>query len=220
MATLPPMTATLALVPLRSPGEGKTRLAGSLSRAGRAELAAAMLADVLKALADSPVDRIVVAASGPGGAELATRLGAQVVTDPPGVSSLNAAIAAAAQRLAPVTGLLVVMADLPCLTGRDVGHLLAVQAPVGLAPTEDGGTGGLLRRPVGALPSAFGPSSAARHADLAAATGTPLEVVHRPGFARDLDTPEDLAGLGSWPVGAATRSWLRRQDRARLAAHR
>lgn len=204
------MTATLALVPLRSPGEGKTRLAGMLSRSQRAELAAAMLADVLEALDHAPVDRTVVAASGPGGAELVTRLGAQVVTDPPGVHSLNAAIAAAARRLAPATTLLVVMADLPCLTGQDVDSLLAVEAPVGLAPTTDGGTGGLLRRPVSAMATAFGPASAARHTDLAAAAGSPLQVVHCPGFARDLDTPEDLAELEGWPVGAATRSWLER----------
>ena len=201
------MTATLAVVPLRSPGEGKTRLAATLSQPERAGLAAAMLADVLAALADSPVDRVVVAASGPGGAELAARLGAQVVIDPPGVASLDAAIAAAAQRLAPVTALLVVMADLPCLTARDVSRLLAVEAMVGLAPTEDGGTGGLLRRPASAMPTAFGPASAARHAALAAASGSPLELVHRPGFARDLDTPQDLAGLGRWPLGAATRAW-------------
>ncbi len=214
------MTATLALVPLRSPGEGKPRLAGTLSRRERAGLATAMLADVLAALAHAPVDRVVVAASGPGGAELATALGAQVVTDPPGADSLDAVIASAAQRLAPRGALLVVMADLPCLTGQDVGHLLAVQAAVGLAPTDDGGTGGLLRRPVSAMPTAFGPASAARHTDLAAAVGSPLQVVHRPGFARDLDTPEDLAALERRSLGASTRSWLERHGAPPVTLHR
>lgn len=204
------MSTTLALVPLRSPGEGKTRLASVLGTTARAELAGAMLADVIRALTAAGVDRPVVVASGPAAAAAAAALGVDVVTDPPDVRTLDDAIRTAAARFGPADELLVTMADLPCLTATDVTALLATTAPVGLAATTDGGTGGLIRRPAEVMPTAYGPASAARHLDLARAHGLDCEVVASDGFARDVDTAADLTALRGWPTGPATHRWLGR----------
>lgn len=204
------MTTTLALVPLRSPGEGKTRLASVLGTTARAELAGAMLADVIAALTAAGVDRPVVVASGPAAAAAAAALGIDVMTDAADVRTLDEAIGTAVARLAPVDELLVTMADLPCLTPADVAALLATTAPVGLAATTDGGTGGLVRRPAEVMATAYGPASATRHATLAHARGVAYELVHREGFARDVDTAADLAALAGWSTGPATRRWLQR----------
>jgi 2-phospho-L-lactate/phosphoenolpyruvate guanylyltransferase len=59
----------VALVPLRAPGVGKSRLAPRLTVEQRATLAGAMLADVCHALERTPLDRIVVAAAGASGGE-------------------------------------------------------------------------------------------------------------------------------------------------------
>ncbi len=190
-----PDAATVALVPLRAPGVGKSRLAGTLSVEERAALAAAMLADVVAALRAAPVDRIVVAAADADAASAAEALGVETVADPPSSRGLDAALAAATRRLGPVGALLVVAADLPCLTPADVERIVLPVAQVVVAPTDDGGTGGLLRRPPSVCPTAYGPGSADRHLELARAAGCTSVRVQLPGFAPDVDVAADLAGL-------------------------
>lgn len=203
-----PPNDTVALVPLRPPGVGKTRLSPTLSPDQRAELAGAMLADVTAALAAAPVDRIVVAGGGPAAATAAAALGIEVLLDPPGTSSLDEALAVAASQLLPAGRLLVVAADLPALTAEDVAAILAADAPVAVAPTVDGGTGGLLREPPGVIGTAYGPGSAERHVGLARTAGLAPAVVHAAGFATDVDTVADLGRLAATSLGEATARWL------------
>lgn len=201
---------TVALVPLRSPGDGKTRLRGVLSTERRAELAGAMLADVITALRAASLPRIVVAAGGAAAAAAASALDVEVVLDDPPVDGLNAAIASAASRLGPVDELVVVAGDLPRLTAEDVLTVLDSDAEVVVAPTRGGGTGGLVRRPGDRIATAYGSGSARRHLDLADAAGARACAVSRLGFADDVDTPADLATLRDGPLGRATSRWLER----------
>jgi 2-phospho-L-lactate/phosphoenolpyruvate guanylyltransferase len=172
------LTPVVALVPLRSPGAGKTRLAAHLTIEQRAALAGAMLADVCSALAAASVDRIVVAAGGPAAVAAAAALGLEVVADPPGCDGLDAALRAVDGRLGRRGTSLVVTADLPRLAADDVRAVLEVEAPIVIAPTTDGGTGVLLRRPPAAIPTAYG------------------------------DTWDDLRRLAVGPLGAATTAVL------------
>ena len=199
---------TVALVPARSPGVGKTRLSRALSPEQRAALSGAMLADVADALADSAVDRVVVAASGAEAAAVASALRLDVLLDPPGVGSLDRAIAAASARLGRVATLLVVTADLPRLRAVDVDRLLAGDDEVAIAGTDDGGTGGLLRRPATVMGTAYGPRSAARHERMARAAGLCTSVHDLAGFRHDVDTWEDLVALRRGHVGCATSAFL------------
>lgn len=204
--------STLAIVPLR--GTGKTRLAstdGSPGSAGldpreRAILASAMLSDVVSALRGAPLDNIVVAASDAPAAAVAGAIGVDVVRDPPG-SDLNDAVRAAVAAI-PCEALLVVTADLPCVTSDDLTEVLYRDAQVVVGPTGDGGTSALLRRPPTVIPTAYGRGSAARHLDLARDAGVPSAVVDRPGFRADVDTWEDLQALVDAPVGPATAVFL------------
>jgi 2-phospho-L-lactate/phosphoenolpyruvate guanylyltransferase len=202
------VTSTIALIPLRSPGRGKTRLADALRPEHRAALAAAMFADVIGALCDASLDRILVAASGPEAVAAASALGVEAHIDPPWVTGLNGAIGAAAASLEATHDLLVVAADLPRLTADDVRRVLATDAEVVVAPTRDGGTGGLLRRPADRIPTAYGPASAARHRQLAADAGATHAEQHTAGFRDDVDIDADLAGLRSGPLGPATSTLL------------
>lgn len=199
---------TLALVPVRSPGEGKTRLASVLSREERAALSGAMLADVTAALAASEVDHIVVVAAGAPAAAAASALGLDVLLDPPTVRTLDGALAAAAARIGPVRDLIVVAADLPRLTPGDVGALLASPAAVAVAPTGDGGTGGLVRRPGDVIATHYGPGSASRHLAAARQARVPADRIERAGFASDVDTWDDLVALAGGEVGSATTAVL------------
>lgn len=200
---VPPVTA---LVPFRAPGTGKTRLADGLARDERAALAAAMLTDVAAALADAPLDRVLVAAAGRGAADAARELGLDVVVDPVDHAGLDAAIENIART---VDGTLVVVAaDLPRLTGADVAAVLGPSTPVVIAPTTDGGTGGLVRRPPRIISTAYGPHSAHRHAELAAEAGVGATVVDVAGFRHDVDVWDDLRSLTPDAVGSATASFL------------
>ena len=199
----------VCVVPLRSPGDGKSRLSPGLDRAERAELAAAMLSDVIGALRGSAVDRVVVAASDAAAAAVAAALDAEVLLDPPGAAGLDAVIAHAASVVAPASDLVVVQADLPALTPADVDAVVAVDGAVVIAPTRDGGTGALLRRPADCIPTAFGAGSAAAHRDLARAAGFEPFVLELPGFATDVDTWADLEIVVA-DAGPATRAFLGR----------
>ncbi len=194
----------VAIVPLRSPGEGMTRLEGRLMRSERAALAAAMLADVARALTAGGVHRIVVAANGTGAADAARALGLDVTLDPPSTHDVNAALRAAMPRLGTVGTLMIVTADLPRLTVADVRAVLDEDAQVVVAATNDGGTGALLRRPPNVIGTAYGPGSAAKHMRLARNLGVATVAVDSPGFKLDIDTFDDLLELVEEPVGGAT----------------
>ncbi len=209
----------VGLVPLRSPGTGKSRLAPRLSPKERAALSLAMLADVSATLRSVPLDRVVVAASGLQAAKCAAAMGLEAILDPPrsggqprttGGGGLDTAVDAVCRRLGIEVSLLVVMADLPRLRPDDVAAVLGRPEPVVVAPTSDGGTAVLLRRPPLAIPSAFGTGSAARHLRLATARGLEVATVDRAGLRNDVDTWADLQALAQGHVGDATASFLER----------
>jgi 2-phospho-L-lactate guanylyltransferase len=206
------MDHLVAVVPLRDPGRGKTRLSPSLDPDARAALAGAMLADVVAALRGADLE-VVVAAGGPAAAAAAAALSADVVVDPPGTRSLDGAVEHARRRLEPLAGLLVVQADLPALTADDVRAVVDGDDAVVVAPTDDGGTSALLRRPPAVIPTSFGPDSGRGHRRLAEAAGLTPRVVRRPGLARDVDVLADLQALDRGLVGPATAIVLARLRR-------
>jgi 2-phospho-L-lactate/phosphoenolpyruvate guanylyltransferase len=201
-------TPTLAVVPLRSPGVGKTRLAPALDPTQRARLAGAMLGDVARALHQSAVDDIVVAAGGPPAAAAAAALGLEVALDTTDARGLDAVLAAAVGTRARTHDVLIVAADLPCLTAAEIDAVLSTDAEVVIAPTTGGGTGGLLRRPGTRIATAYGLGSAARHRERALAAGARTTTCHLDGFTTDVDTFTDLIALHEVELGAATAAVL------------
>lgn len=200
----------VAIVPFRSPGEGKTRMSDELGPDQRATLSGAMLVDVAMALRGGGVDRIVVAASGSSAAATASALGLDVTIDPPSTHGLNQAIHAAEGRVGAVGTLLVVMADLPRLQPTDVRDLIATDAQVVVAATEDGGTGGLLRRPPNVITTSYGERSGPKHLRAGHAAGVRTVSVDLAGFRHDVDTWDDVLALRKGPLGPATTTVLER----------
>jgi 2-phospho-L-lactate guanylyltransferase len=231
---------TWAVVPFRGPG-GKRRLAPILDEPGRRVLAEAMLADVLAALvACAAVDRIVVISPPPlapprAAADVAGDDRIEWLAEPSGAGlatpseGLNGALAHV-QRLAAgadVGRLLIVPADLPLLSAEDVQALLGAVAPpapgaqgsdsVAIAPDEtESGTNALLLSPPDAIAPRFGPDSFRAHLAAAEAHGAAPTVVHRPGLALDVDTPDGLARLLAAVPRGRTGQALRALDLERL----
>jgi 2-phospho-L-lactate/phosphoenolpyruvate guanylyltransferase len=193
------------VVPFRGV-KGKSRLQPALGEA-RAVLARAMLADVVEACAAVGPTFVV----GPAGLEIA---GAALVPDPGGGqgAAVRAGLAAAALASGGVGPYVVVNADLPCVTPRDLLALAGAVPGVGLAlaPATDGTTNALALSSPELFVPLYGPGSAARFSALAGA-----RTVDAPNLVDDIDTLEDLErvrdrlgphtrdALGTRPLGAA-----------------
>ena len=218
---------TVAILPVKSFGRAKQRLTGGFP--DRPGLAAAMVADVLDALAlvEGLAEVLVVTA-----APVEARSGVVVVHDPAEAGQSAAAelgIATAVERGAE--RVLLVPGDCPALDPDEVAALLAGEEPdrasssttnggatrrshVVIVPDRHGtGTNALLLSPPTIMAPAFGEGSFARHTALARAAGVTPRVAEVRSLGLDVDTPEDLAALrralAAWPRGAVrTRALL------------
>jgi len=174
-----------AVVPMKPMDLAKGRLAAVLDAGSRRALAQQMLDHVLDTLRQAGLPTVRVA-SGAGDD-----------------SNLNRDVTAAAQAVQAdgANELLLVMADLPYLAPDDIAALIDAgrRNAVVIAEAKDGGTNALLLRPPTALDFSFASHrpSAALHAEQARRAGLEPAIVRRPGLARDIDTPADLAALVS-----------------------
>lgn len=201
-----------AILPLKALDRSKQRLAARLDATERRALMGRLFTRVAEVCLATPgIDDVrAVVGDGAGGA-LAASLGIAWTREPR--PDLNAAIAHATG-LVDSAASLVVVADLPELTVADLRAVVAASGTtpgVVVAPTRDGGTGALLRRPADAVAPAFGPGSAAAHLDAGRRAGLRTALVASAGLAADLDRPADLdggagAGAGTGPRSAAAAS--------------
>ncbi|HWS46437.1 MAG TPA: 2-phospho-L-lactate guanylyltransferase [Acidimicrobiia bacterium] len=195
-----PDAATGIVVPVRSFTLAKARLAPALDRPARAALARTMAERVVSAAGDHPV---AVVSSAPEVCEWATARGLDVLADP---GSLDDA-AHAGRAWAAARGLVryaVAHADLPRATSFDL-VLSDGDAPVAVIVPDhrDDGTPVLSLPTDAAFAFAYGPGSAARHADVARRLGLDIRIVRDPSLAFDVDVPDDLAVLAALERAAA-----------------
>ena len=191
---------TAAVLPVKSFGRAKQRLDAAVGPPDRAELAAAMLGDVLAALrAVGGLSELIVVTGEPRAARAARAAAACVVDDP--VEAGQSEAAARGVRVAIAHGahrVLLVPGDCPALDPRDVGRLLERVAGAGLLIVPDrhgSGTNALLIAPPDAIAPSFGPGSLARHAALGAAAGMVVRIAQAASLELDVDTPGDLLAL-------------------------
>lgn len=199
------------VVPFRGPG-GKQRLA-PLPAEVRAAVATAMLADVLAAGAEVGETLVVAPEEArPDATRAAAGLPVRFVPDPGRGQGAAVRAALAAVVDGPV---LVVNADLPCVTARDLYALLGALPDGGVAPAEahDGTTNALALASPALFEPLYGPGSAARFRALGAGgergaeTPTASGAVRIPNLADDVDTLDDLRRLSS-RLGPRTRRGL------------
>jgi 2-phospho-L-lactate guanylyltransferase len=191
--------------------ESKSRLFPERARRDVEALSLAMMGDVIACLRAVPaIARVVVVTPDLAVASRAEADGAHaLVRAEPG---LNPAIEAACAAFAePGAAALVMLGDVAAADPREVAQLFAA-APVrgvALAPSRDGGTSALLRRPSDVIPARFGRDSAKRHREAAAAAGAPLVELALPSLAIDVDRAEDAHAILAQPtLGARTRALL------------
>lgn len=208
------MNAT-AVLPVKRFDAAKQRMAAGVEGERRRQLVAAMVADVLEAIAEArAIDRVIVVSGEPLAQELAAEAGAEVVPDPEDAGHIEAALAGIARAEVEGADRVVLLAgDCPLLDPRELDRLLTgvPERYVGVVPDRHGaGTNALLLSPPDAIVPAFGEGSRARHVDAAREAGIPFGVEELPSIELDLDTPADVIAL--------TRELEKRPGRARRTA--
>jgi 2-phospho-L-lactate guanylyltransferase len=204
-----------AVLPVKRFNAAKQRLAAGLDGEQRRTLVAAMVADVLEAIAAArTIERTIVVTGDPIAQELAAQVGAEVVPDPGDGGHVAAALAGIARAEAEAASCVVLLpGDCPLLEPRELDRLLTgMPSPyVGIVPDRHGpGTNALALSPPDAIVPAFGEGSCARHVAAARAAGIAFGVEELPSLGLDLDTPADVIAL--------TRELESRPGRARRTA--
>jgi 2-phospho-L-lactate guanylyltransferase len=174
-----------AIVPIKPPIEGKTRLSDILEIDDRSRLGRVLLDHVSRVLSDVAEigDIVLLCREPPRGwtGSWAADAG----------RGLNAELQTAA--LVISSNLLVIHADLPMLRAADVTALVqAADGGAAIAPDRHlSGTNALAFADPKRARFAFGQDSFAKHR----ASAPFATIVHRTGLAQDLDTPEDFMML-------------------------
>jgi 2-phospho-L-lactate guanylyltransferase len=212
---------TLAILPVKSFGAAKQRLASALGQAARQVLARAMFADVLASLRQTEgLDAIAVITADAAASAAARDEGVLVLRDTAQAGQSAAASIGIAYALAEgFDRVLLVPGDTPLLDPAEVASLLAAPRAVSIVPDRHGtGTNGLVLSPPDAIAPSFGPGSLRRHVEAAEAAGASFAVAEVPTLMLDVDTGDDLSALTAALAGRpgaapATREALRELER-------
>lgn len=187
-----------AIIPVKPLRRGKSRLSGVLSEDDRAMLNYSMLGNLLMTLSNvEEIDDILVVSRDTSALAMAREHGARTVQED-GHPDLNTALqrATAVAQLYAVEGILILPADLPLITPRDVKELihLAGKPPcIVISPDRrNEGTNALYINPPGLIDYKYGLGSFAKHKEQAEAKGVHVSVCKISSIALDLDLPEDL----------------------------
>lgn len=195
----------MILIPVKNLSAAKQRLAAVLDQPARTELAQAMLHDVVSAIAawrNHPACALVT--SDPFAIELAEQYDFEIIPDrvnPGETGAIEMATEICSAR--GIDSTLVIPADIPLIQASELEQVLEHAPAEGsvLVPAADGrGTNAAFRRPANLFPLRFGNDSFKPHLAAARATGKPCVVLQLTSIAMDVDNPEDLQKLLSYPV--------------------
>jgi 2-phospho-L-lactate/phosphoenolpyruvate guanylyltransferase len=218
---------TIAILPVKSFGAAKQRLADRLAPGSRQAVAQAMFSDVLTSLRHvAGLERIAVVTGDHAAEAAAAGARVEVLHDPEEAGQSQAALVGI--RRAQASGyerVLLVPGDTPLLDPAELSSLLdraeeASLAVVAVPDRHGTGTNALLLAPPDAIEPSFGEGSLDRHVAAARDAGLTCAVDPLPSLVLDVDTPDDLAELGGRlerqrAVAPVTRGALRQLDRAR-----
>jgi 2-phospho-L-lactate guanylyltransferase len=215
---------TAAILPVKRFPLAKQRLGESVADSLRADLARAMVGDVLSALRECPaIESTIVVTSESSVATAALYVGAIVVDDSAEEGQSAAASIGLARALQEgFERALCVPGDCPTLDPAELTDLLGQESvAVVIVPDRHGsGTNGLLLTPPEALSPSFGPDSRARHERLAREAGAAWRIEHPASLLLDIDTGEDLAVLRERLAGERLRAPRTRAVLGRSDEHR
>jgi 2-phospho-L-lactate guanylyltransferase len=216
-----------AIVPAKRFNQAKARLAPVLSRPERAQLARAMLDDVMTVLGSvKQFAGILVVSGDPLVAEAVRPFGARLVYDilETGVND------AVRQGLGALTtdreaGAVIIPGDVPFVTSAEIQTILRAmteQAIVLTPALRDSGTNCLAMTDPSAIEPCFGEDSFVAHQAAARRAGIACGVCRLDGLGHDIDCPDDLVTGLRWPesrTGRLLEEWDVASRVARAVPH-
>lgn len=189
--------ACYAIIAVRPAAEGKSRLADTLTRDQRISLNYNLFRHVFAVAREVlTADRIIVISRSEDLLREA-RAGSAEAHQERGIG-LNEALAQGALIAVDrgASEVLTLSSDLPFVDAEDLRAMIGAAGDVVIATDRQHiGTNAMLMRVPLSIPFLYGPGSLAAHLAAAAKAGLEATVVNRPGLARDIDVPSDLAEL-------------------------
>jgi 2-phospho-L-lactate guanylyltransferase len=182
------------LLPVKDFTNAKHRLIPALSPDERAGLAKAMLRDVLEAISQADVERVVVYTASESVRRVVQPFGFEIIHEH-AVEGHSAAVNYMIPILASTSArLLIIASDLPTLTAQDIDEAFNFPCDsIAILPSRDSTeTNGMLFLCPASIELAYGEGSFARHVERIRNAGHRATVLQIGGIAFDIDTPEDL----------------------------
>ncbi|HKM77778.1 MAG TPA: 2-phospho-L-lactate guanylyltransferase [Candidatus Bathyarchaeia archaeon] len=187
-----------AIVPLKIPSKSKTRLSHRLTRDQRSSLTIAMLVKVLTALRGArTVSSVTVVCADRRVRSITEKCGATFLWEGHR-HGLNRALNFALKNLPNDSAVLIIHADLPFLTAKEVDQIVngAADHSIALVPSKDKtGTNAILMQVPGLIKLAFGKDSFRKHLNLTKKKRVSCSVLRIEGVAFDVDEEDDLDEL-------------------------
>lgn len=191
------------VIPVKSLGQSKQRLANILTEEQRQLLAEAMFKDVLAAVtATSAIHQVLVVTRDDSVREIARNMGAEVLIEPDHCTGLNEAIALGVHHVELHGGnkALVLHGDVPLANTEDLDYLFTTHLDGGvtLVPDEDeNGTNGMLFDLPTEIVFQYGEGSYRKHLQASGELGLICNIAELPDLTLDIDSPDDLLELAS-----------------------
>ncbi len=185
------------LVPVKSMGDAKQRLAAALDQKHRTQLAEAMLRDVLTAASgvSSRLDLFLVTGDA-WAASLAHEFNFRVIEDLRNESETAAIeMATAWCEVRGYDTAVVIPGDIPLVTSAELNAVLdgaPVEGALFVPAYDRRGSNCVVRRPANLIPLRFGNDSFLPHCEAVRQTGKPLVILELPGIGLDIDQPHEL----------------------------
>lgn len=186
-----------AIIPVKPLRRGKSRLSGILSSSQREALNEFLLISVLECLQPiESIDHKIVISYDPTALSISRKYGANTVLENRN-TNINRALrrATLAAQAYGATKLLILPADLPLITQKDIQEFLALETePPEMIISPDrkmNGTNALFINPLGAIKYNFGDWSYRKHIEQAERQKVKVRILQNQNLAFDLDVPED-----------------------------
>jgi len=190
------LMAVFVIIPAKRLDNAKSRLSPLLTDDERKQFCLRMLEDVLRTVKSTKhINQTVVVSNDPEVFHVAKNFEAAYLRERK--AGLNEAVSQAIgwciRRGA--TSVLVLPADIPLVTPKDLNRMLALRekASMVISPSRSGkGTNALLLIPPNACPTFYGPCSFQRHLEEASKQRVSFRMFRSQRIALDIDTVEDL----------------------------
>ncbi len=197
---------TYAVVPVKNLGISKRRLSAVFTPQERKMLTLAMLEDVLAALKESVVDRVLVVGEDPQVRQITEKHDSAYLSTTK--TELNPAIDEAIALCVKqgASSILVLPADIPLISAQDINRIIELATKdraVVLSPSTNWGTNALYQSPPNLIPACFGPRSFLAHVRKAYGRGISVRLHFSKGLSADIDSAEDLRMI--FKVGNKTK---------------